>query len=192
MTLLLAGLIIFFGVHSISIVNDAWRNRMATRIGEWPWKAVYALVALIGLVLMVRGYAAAQLDPLLLYTPPGALRYVALVLLLPVFPLLLAAYLPGRIQNATRHPMLAATKLWASAHLLVNGTLADLLLFGGFLVWAVADRISIKRRTPIPVPGAPLSPFNDIVAVLAGLGMYAAFVLGLHAWLIGVPAIGAH
>ena len=192
MTLLLAGLIIFFGVHSMSIVNPAWRNRMAARIGEWPWKAVYALVALIGRGLMVRGYAAARLDPLLLYTPPVALRYVALLLLLPVFPLLLAAYLPGRIQNASKHPMLAATKLWATAHLLVNGTLADLLLFGGFLVWAVADRISIRRRPPIPAPGAPLSRFNDIVAVLAGLGMYAAFVLGLHAWLIGVPAVGAH
>ena len=191
MTSLVAGLIIFFAVHSFSIVNDSWRSRMVARIGEWPWKAAYALVAVIGVVLIVHGYAAARAAPLVLYSPAESLHYLALALLLPVFPLLLAAYLPGRIQTTTRHPMLAATKLWATAHLLVNGTLADVLLFGGFLVWAVADRVSLQRRTPLSAPSAPASRFNDVIAVLAGLALYMAFVLGAHTWLIGVPALAS-
>ena len=189
MTALLAGLVIFFGVHSISIVNDAWRNRMAARLGEWAWKGLYGLIALLGLVLMIRGYGLARLDPVMLYTPPDWLRMAAVVLLLPVFPLLFAAYLPGRIQHATRHPMLAATKLWATAHLLVNGTLADILLFGAFLVWAVADRISMKRREPRPVPGIPPTAVNDAIAVVLGLAVYIAFVFWLHLRLIGVPVL---
>jgi uncharacterized membrane protein len=115
---------------------------------------------------------------------------VALLLLVFVFPLLLATYLPGRIQATTRHPMLAATKLWAVAHLLANGTLADVVLFGSFLAWAVADRISMKHRVQRPVPGAPPSGLNDVIAVVGGLALYGAFVLWLHAWLIGVSPLG--
>lgn len=128
MNLLIIGLVLFFGVHSISIVNDAWRNRTQEKLGEWVWKGIYALIALAGLLLIIRGYGLARLDPLVLYSPPQWLHYVALLLLVPVFPLLLATYLPGRIRTATRHPMLAATKLWAAAHLLVNGTLAKAAL----------------------------------------------------------------
>jgi uncharacterized membrane protein len=190
MTVLLAGLVVFFTVHSISIVNDTWRNRMLARLGEGTWKGLYALVALAGLVLIVQGYGLARLDPVVLYTPPPWLRQVTALLLLPVFPLLFAAYLPGRIRSVTRHPMLVATKLWALAHLLANGTLADLLLFGSFLVWAIADRISLKHRAPRPVPAAPARRFNDVIAVVLGLALYAAFALWLHVRLIGVPAIG--
>ena len=189
MNTLIAGLIIFFAVHSISIVNDAWRNRMVAKTGEWGWKGLYALLAIIGLLLVIRGYGLARLDPVVLYTPPRWLHYGALLLLLPVFPLLLAAYLPGRIQMVAKHPMLLATKLWATAHLLVNGTLADVLLFGSFLAWAVADRISLKRRTPHPVPNTPPGRFNDAMAVVIGLGLYAAFVFWLHARLIGAAVI---
>ena len=109
---------------------------------------------------------------------------------LTLFPLFLAAYLPGRIQRLTKHPMLVATKLWAVAHLLANGMLADVVLFGAFLAWAVADRISLKRREPVPVPGAPASRWNDLIAVVAGLGLYLAFVFGAHRWLIGVSPMG--
>ena len=109
--------------------------------------------------------------------------------MLPVFPLLLAPYLPGRIKSATKHPMLLAVKFWATAHLLANGTLADVLLFGGFLAWAVADRISFKHRVQRPVRGAPERPMNDLVAVVAGLVLYALFVTWGHAWLIGVPPL---
>ncbi|MGD2136735.1 MAG: NnrU family protein [Gammaproteobacteria bacterium] len=189
MNVLIAGLVIFLGVHSISIFNDSWRNRMTARLGEWPWKIVYGIAALIGLVLIVRGYGLARLDPIVLYSPPQWLRQLAMVLLLPVFPLLFAAYLPGRIRNTARHPMLAATKLWAVAHLLANGSVADLLLFGGFLAWAVADRISLRHRIPRPVPAMPPSPANDLLAVILGLALYAAFLLWLHARLIGVPLI---
>jgi len=106
-----------------------------------------------------------------------------------VFPLLLAAYLPGRIRDAAKHPMLLAVKIWATAHLLANGNLADVLLFGAFLAWAVADRISLKRRPPRPIRTAPARPFNDVIALAGGLVIYAAFMLGVHAWLIGVRPI---
>lgn len=190
MDILIAGLVLFLGTHSISIVNEPWRHRMAARMGEWTWKAVYSVIAVAGFVLIVWGYGEARQDPVLLYTTPGWLRHVAFLLLLPVFPLLLAAYLPGRIQSATRHPMLAAVKFWAFAHLLVNGALADVVLFGAFLVWAVVDRISMKRRQPAPVPGAPPSRANDAIAVIGGLAIYVAFVLWLHGSLIGVPLAG--
>jgi uncharacterized membrane protein len=190
MYILLLGLVIFFGVHSVSIVNDPWRNRMAASLGEWTWKGAYALVAVAGFVLIVWGYGLARQEPVVLYTPPVWLHTVAMVLLVPVFPLLLAAYLPGRIQTAAKHPMLAATKLWAVAHLLANGMLADVLLFGAFLVWAVWDRISMKRRTQRPVPSVPPARANDLIAVVGGLGLYAAFVFWLHGWLIGVPFVG--
>lgn len=190
MSVLITGLIIFFAVHSISLVSDSWRNRMAARIGEWPWKAAYGLASLIGLVLIVRGYGAARLDPVILYSPPHWLRQVAVAFLLPMFPLLLAAYLPGRILRVIKHPMLAATKLWAFAHLLANGTLADVLLFGSFLVWAGADRISLRKREARTVPGTPLTPYNDVLAIILGLALYVGFVLWLHRWLIGVPVLG--
>lgn len=189
MTTLILGLILFLGVHSISIVNDPWRNRMAARLGEIPWKGVYAVIAIIGLVLIIQGYGAARYDPVVLYTPPTWLRHLAFLLLLPVFPLLLAAYLPGRIKSAVKHPMVLAVKLWAVAHLLANGMLADLLLFGGFLAWGVAERISLKHRTARPVPGAPESNRNDIIAVAAGLLIYVLFFAWLHRVLIGVPVI---
>jgi len=187
MNVLLLGLVIFFGGHSVSIVNDPWRGRMVAKMGEWPWKGLYALVSLIGFVLIVWGYGLARHDPVVVYTPPGWLRPVAMVLLVPVFPLLLATYLPGRIQAAAQHPMLVATKLWAVAHLLANGMLADVLLFGAFLVWAVLDRISMKHRMQRPVPSVPPSRVNDLIAVAGGLALYAAFVLWLHGWLIGIP-----
>jgi uncharacterized membrane protein len=190
MTLLIAGLIVFFAVHSVAIVADGWRQRMIGKIGEWPWKGLYSVIAAAGLALIVWGYALARQTPVVMYVPPGWLRYVALILLVPVFPLLLATYLPGRIQAATRHPMLAATKLWAFAHLLVNGTLADVLLFGAFLVWGVADRISLKHRAVPWVPRLPRSGANDVIAVVGGLGIYVAFTLWLHAVLIGVSPLG--
>lgn len=189
MGMLIIGLILFLGVHSISIVNAAWRDRMVARIGLLPWQGLYALVAIVGLVLIVNGYGLARQDPTILYVPPSWLRHVAVLLLVFVFPLLFAAYLPGRIQTATKHPMLIATKLWAFAHLLANGSLADVVLFGAFLVWAVVERISLKRRTPLPVPGAPPSRFNDALAVFLGLGLYAAFIFGVHTWLFGVSPV---
>jgi len=189
MSMLVLGLIIFFAIHSVSIVNDPWRNRMAAKIGEWPWQGLYAMVSIAGFILIVWGYGLARLDPVVLYTPPAWLRPIAMLLLVPVFPLLFAAYLPGRIQAAVKHPMLAATQLWAVAHLLVNGMLADVLLFGAFLVWAVLDRISMKHRTQRAIPHLPQARANDLIAGLCGLALYAAFVLWLHGLLIDVPLL---
>jgi len=186
---LVLGLVLFFAAHSVSIVNDAWRNRMAAKLGEWPWQGLYALVSIVGLALIVWGYVLARQEPVLLYTPPVWLRTVAIVLLVPVFPLLLATYLPGRIQSAAKHPMLAATMLWALAHLLVNGTLADVLLFGAFLVWAILDRISMKHRAQRPILHLPPTGANDLIAMIAGLALYVAFLFWLHGWLIGAPLI---
>ena len=189
MGVLLIGLLVFFAVHSVSIVNEPWRDRMVARLGEWPWKALYSLMAIVGFALIIWGYGLARYDPVILYSPPPWLRHLAMLLLVPVFTLLLATYLPGRIQSATKHPMLAATKLWAAAHLLANGMLADTVLFGSFLAWAVVDRVSLKRRMQRSVPSAPPSKANDLIAVLIGLSLYVAFVLWLHDWLIGVALI---
>ena len=186
MTLLILGLLIFLGVHSVSIVAPGWRDAQAARLGEMGWKGVYTVLSIVGFALLVYGYGQARQAPVVLYAPPVALRHVALLLMLPVFVLLLAAYLPGRIRSAAKHPMLLATKLWATAHLLANGNLADVLLFGGFLVWAVTDRISMKRRTQRALPGAPAGRFNDVVAVVGGLALYGFFVKLGHGWLIGV------
>jgi uncharacterized membrane protein len=189
MAFLIAGLVLFLGAHSVSIVNEPWRNRVATRIGEKGWQGLYGIVAITGFVLIVWGYGLAREHPVIIYAPPAGMRHLTLLLMLPVFPMLLSAYLPGRIQSTLKHPMLAAVKLWAFAHLLANGNLRDVALFGSFLIWAVADRISMKRRTQRPIPGAPPSPANDAIAVVAGLILYVAFILGVHKWLIGVSPI---
>lgn len=190
MTLFLVGLLLFLGIHSVSIVAPDWRNAQLARHGEKVWKGLYALVSLVGLVLLIHGYGLARQSPIVLYAPPTALRHLALLLMLPVFPLLLAAYLPGRIQHAAKHPMLLAVKLWAVAHLLANGMLADVVLFGAFLAWAVADRIAVKRRAvPHATPGAPPSKANDAIVLIGGLALYALFVVWAHRWLIGVSVL---
>jgi Predicted membrane protein len=187
---LIVGLVLFLGTHSIAIVRPRWRTQMIERFGELPWKLGYGAISVLGLALIVLGYGAARAtDPVLLYQPPMWLRHVSLLLMLPAFTLVLAAYLPGRIQRAVQHPMLLAVKIWATAHLLANGTLADLLLFGGFLAWAVADRISLKRRPEPSVPRAPAAKWNDLIAVAGGLVVYVAFILFLHRWLFGVSPV---
>jgi len=187
MGLLIIGLVIFFSVHAVSIVNEPWRNRMVESIGEGPWKGLYALAALTGFVLMVWGYGLDRQQSVVVYVSPYGFRKLTLLLMAPVFPLLLATYFPGRLQTSVRHPMLIATILWALAHLLVNGRLADILLFGSFLVWAVLDLNSMRRRAGRPIPGAPISRFNDVLALVGGLVLYFLFLFRLHALLVGVP-----
>lgn len=190
MGLLILGLVIFLGTHSAGLLAPAWRERTIARLGEVPWKGVYSAASLVGFILIVWGYGLARLEPVGIWAPPTWLRHVALLVMLPAFPLLLAAYLPGRIQSAAKHPMLAAVKVWALAHLLANGNLADVILFGSFLAWAVADRISLKTRTGPAVPGAPPGKINDLIALIGGLVLYGAFIGGLHAWLFGVSPLG--
>jgi uncharacterized membrane protein len=188
MELLILGLLLFLGAHSVSIVAPQWRDTIAAKLGN-GWRGIYSIVSIVGFVLIIYGYGAARADLQILYVPPLWLRHIAIVLMIFVFPLLLAAYLPGRIRTAAKHPMLAATKIWATAHLLANGALADVVLFGALLAWAVVDRISLKRRTPRAIPMLAASPVNDVIAIVVGLGIYAAFILGLHAYLFGVPII---
>jgi uncharacterized membrane protein len=189
MSTLIAGLLMFFGLHSISIVAPGWRDRVVQRLGEGAWKGLYSLLSAVGLTLMIVGFAHARAHAAVLYVPPAVLRYLTFLLMLPVFPLLLAAYVPGRIQSRTRHPMLAAIKLWATAHLLAIGALPDVLLFGAFLTWAVFDRISVKHRPPRPRPLSPPMRYSDLAVVVVGLGLYALFLLKLHAMIIGVAPL---
>lgn len=190
MPLLIFGLVLFLGVHSVAIVSPAWRARMIHRMGEGPWKGLYALLSLAGFILICYGFGVARQAPGILYSPPAWLRHVALFVMLPVFPLVLAAYLPGRIKSAAKHPMLAAVKMWAFAHLLANGSAADVLLFGGFLAWAVMDRISLKRRSaPQVLRTAPPRAWNDAVAVVLGLAIYALFICFAHVRLFGVSPL---
>ena len=190
MSLLLLGLVLFLGIHSVAIVAPAWRDAQAAR-SPGAWKGIYSIVSIAGFVLLIYGYGLARQAPVVVWTPPTAMRHIALLLMLPVFPLLLAAYLPGRIKAAAKHPMLLAVKFWALAHLLANGNLADIVLFGAFLAWAVADRIAVKKRAvPRAIPGAPPSALNDAIALLAGLALYVLFLFKAHAWLIGVAPIG--
>lgn len=191
MIVLIAGLILFLGVHSLQIVSPGIRTRVIERgggLGAWMWP--YTAVAALGFILIVSGYALARQAPVIVYDPPISLRHLALIVMAPVFPLLLAAYLPGRIRRIARHPMLIATVLWGAAHLLANGTLHALLLFGGIGVWAVIDLVSITRRGAGRTPRAlPTRGYNDALAMIGGLALYTALLGGLHEILFGVAPI---
>lgn len=191
MTILILGLIIFLGAHAVTIARGV-RASMIGQLGENGYKIAYSVASLLGLVLIVYGFGAYRANGYIpVWTPPKALTHLALLINLPVFILLAAAYLPGRIKAAVKHPMLLAVKMWATAHLLANGDLGSMLLFGGFLVWAVLARISAKRRQE-DIPGAASiapSASNDLIAIGIGLAAYAAMVFWLHPLLIGVPVI---
>ena len=189
MLLMILGLVVFLGIHSVSIFCPSWRDGMVTKLGEWPWKIIYSVVSLAGMVMIAKGYGLARLDPVYLYFPPQWLKHTSLLLLLFVFPLVFATYLPGRIKAVVKHPMLLATKIWALGHLLANGTLADVVLFGSFILWAGVDRMSMKQREPRAIPTAPPSKANDLIAVVGGVAVYVVFVLWLHQWLIGVKPV---
>ena len=181
------GLVGFLGLHSISIVSRGGRNGLAERLGEGPYKGIYSVLSLVTFGLMVWGYGLARPTALILYTPPVFMRHLVWLLMAPVFVLLVATYAPGKIKSTVKHPLLTAVKTWALAHLLANGSVVDLMLFGGFLAWAVADRISLKRRPDAKVPEKRGWGIGDAVAIVLGLGLYAGFFLYLHELIIGVP-----
>ncbi|THF56548.1 NnrU family protein [Pseudothauera rhizosphaerae] len=192
MTLLILGLVLFLGTHSVRIVADPWRTRQFARLGELKWKLAYSALSAAGLVLIVYGYGQARLDPLLLWQTPVWMRHVAALFTLPAFVLLVAAYLPGTHMKARiGHPMLAGVKLWALAHLLANNTLADLLLFGSFLVWAIIDFIVSRRRDRAEHRRRPEAALrNDAAAAAIGLLAWFTVVRYLHAPLFGVAPFG--
>ncbi len=190
MTILILGLCLFLGVHSLGFLAPAWRARTLERLGQAPWRGIAGLVSLVGFILIVWGYGLARVEPIPLYAPPTWTRHLGLLLMVPVFPLLFATYLPGRIQAAVVHPTLTAVVIWAFAHLIANGNLADLVLFGSFLAWALTDRISLMYRVAPAVQGAPARKANDLIASVAGLALYVAFLLWAHTWLFGVSPLG--
>ena len=179
----------FFGIHSVSIAALPLRNRLAEK-SEIGWKAFYSLISLAGLGLIIHGYADYRLMAPVYYVPPVWLRHMSALLLLPVFVLALAPYFPSRLNRMIKHPQVTAVKLWAMAHLLVNGSLADLILFGSFLVWAIVLRISLKHRPVRAVPHVPESRANAGIVIIAGLVIYAVFTQWLHVVLIGVKPFG--
>ena len=191
-TILILGLVIFLGMHSIRIVAGDWRTQQIARLGAGPWKGLYALASLVGLVLIAYGYGLARAQPVILWTPPVWMRPIAALLTIPAFVLLAAAYVPGnRIKAAVGHPMVAGVKLWAFAHLLANGTLAAAVLFGAFLVWAAVYFASARRRDRAAGTRYPAGAHKgDAVTVAVGLIAWAAFAFLLHGWLIGVRPLG--
>ena len=192
MTLLVAGLVVFLGAHSLRIFADGWRNAQLARLGEKRWKGLFALVSLVGLVLIVYGFGLARQSPVVLYAPPTWTRHVAALLMLPAFVLIVAGNLRGtRMKAALGHPMVLVTKVWAFGHLLANGTLADVVLFGSFLVWAIADYASARRRDRLAGVVYPAGAWSrDLLAVVIGVVAWVVFGFWLHGWLIGVRPFG--
>lgn len=191
MSLLILGLLIFLGVHSVRLVADDWRSARIEHLGEMAWKGLYSLVAAVGLVLVVWGFGQTRLEPVFVWFPPLGLRHAVALLILPAFVLLVAAYLPGNaIRARLGHPMLLAVKLWAFAHLLANGRLGDIVLFGAFLAWAILAFRVARRRDRRAARPAPASSLPATLATLAvGLVAYYLFAMHLHVWVTGVPAI---
>ncbi len=192
MTWLVLGLVIFLGTHSVRIFAESWRGTRVAAMGLNGWKGVYSVVSILGFVLLVWGYGVARGAPVILYSPPVWTKHVAALLTIPAFILLAAAYVPGtRIKRTVGHPMVAGVKAWALAHLLANGTLADVVLFGAFLVWAIADYIAARRRDRAAGTVYVVGPITrDVTAVVVGLVAWAAFAFWLHGALIGVRPFG--
>ncbi len=193
MTLLILGLALFLGTHAFTMARGS-RAAAVARLGEGPYKGLYSLLSLAGIVLISVGYGQYRADGYVpVWEPPVWTRHLALLLVWFAFVAFAAAYLPGRIKTRLKHPMLAGVKIWALAHLLANGDLGSILLFGSFLAWAVAARISAKRRDEVVPHGGPATPpsgwRNDILALAVGTAAYLAFAFWLHPWLIGVAVV---
>jgi len=188
MTILVAGLVLFLGVHIFTTMREP-RAALIGKLGESPYKGLYSLLAVVGLILIVWGFGRYRGEGYeMVWNPPEWLRPIALILMWFSFVALVAANSPaGMIKGLLRHPMLVGVKIWALAHLLTNGDIGSLVLFGAFLVWAAYDRIAVRNRGDA---GAPRSAFTagDVVALVVGSAAYAA-MFWLHPWLIGVPVM---
>lgn len=192
MLVLVIGLLVFLGIHSARMFAPRWRADKTDTLALGLWKVIYSVIAIIGLVMIIWGYGQARLDPTWLWVPPVWTRHLAALLTIPAFILLVAAYVPHtHIKARVGHPMLLGAKFWAIAHLLANGTLADLVLFGGFLAWAVPLYIVSRKRdraAGVLYPAGLIS--RDAIAVFLGLGLWVVFALWLHGLLIGVRPFG--
>ncbi len=188
MPLLLLGLLIFLGAHSLRIVADDWRGRQILRLGEKSWKGLFALVSLAGFVLICWGFSLARQQPLPLYVPPLALRHLNALFTLLAFVLLAAAYVPrNHLKAKLGHPMLAGVKVWGFGHLLATGMLHDVVVFGAFLLWAVVLFVVSRRRDRAAGTTYPAgTPGGDATTLIIGVAAWAAFAFWLHLWWIGV------
>ena len=185
MLILILGLILFLGIHSVRILAPGWREARLVGMGEGPWKGIYSLVSFAGLILIVWGYSLAWATAPVLYEPPAWMKHITALLMLFAMISLTVSFVPaGRLKPILKHPMLLAVKIWATAHLLANGDIASILLFASFLAWAVAARISLKRRGNLGTTVAgPVR--NDVIGVAAGVALYLLFIWRLHLWLFG-------
>jgi uncharacterized membrane protein len=191
LAIMIFGLVLFIGMHLVTTRREQ-RAALIARIGEGPYKGLYSLVSIVGVALIVWGFARYRATGWIdVWYPPAWTRHVAALLIWPAAIFFVAPYSPGRIKTALKHPMLVGTKLWAFAHLIANGDLGSIILFASILGWAVADRISLKRRTD---PGAPPIPVGgvqkDIIAVVIGTVLYLALGFLFHPYVVGVPAFG--
>ena len=191
LSILILGLAVFIGVHLVTTRREQ-RAALIARLGEGPYKALYSVLSIVGVVLIGWGFARYRAQGYIpVWEPPLWTRHVTVALVWPAIICVVAAYIPGGIKRALKHPMLVGVKLWAVAHLISNGDLGSIILFGGILAWAVVDRISLKRRSD---PGGPVIPVggrrNDIIAVVVGTVVYLALGFLFHPYVIGVPAFG--
>jgi len=185
------GLVIFLGAHVFVTMRDR-RAGLIAKVGAGPYRGLFALVSIVGVVLLGYGFAEYRAEGLIMiWHPPAWTRHIVVTLMWPASIMVVAAYIPGNIKRTLKHPMLAGVKTWAFAHLCANGDLGGIILFGAVLAWAVYDRITLKRRSdpgapPIPVGGAK----NDIIAIVVGTVVYLALGLVFHPIVIGLPAFG--
>jgi uncharacterized membrane protein len=192
MLYLVAGLVVFLGAHSVRIFAEGWRSRTVAKLGEKPYKGMLSLVSLFGFVLLVWGFGVARETPIMLWNPPVAMRHIAALLTLIAFVFLAAANgLPNAIKARVGHPMVVAVKTWALAHLMANGSLAHLILFGSFLVWAVLAFIAARKRDRAQnVQPVVATTRGTVMAVVVGAVTWALFAFWLHGLLIGVKPFG--
>jgi len=188
MALLVVGIIVFLGIHTLPTIPGL-REALVGRLGETGYKVLFSLLSIAGFVLLVYGFVHAPLIPV--WSPPAWTRWVAIILMLPAFIFLVASYVPGQIKAKLKHPFLVAIKTWALAHLIANGDLASIVLFGAFLAYAVYDRITLKRRQPTSLIGVPGTgvPRNDLIAIVLGGVLYVLFLVWLHPLLIGTAPL---
>ena len=192
MAIQILGLVIFLGVHSVRIVANDWRGAQIARRGEQAWKLAYTAVSLVGFALLLYGFGMARHDTAVLWNPPAAMRHLSALLTLIAFVLLAATYVPrNSVKARLHHPMVIGVALWALAHLLANRTLADLLLFGGFLAWSIASLMAARRRDRVAGTRYPAGTTGGtLIAVVAGAAAWFAFAFWLHGLWIGVRPFG--
>lgn len=192
MLLLICGLVLFLGCHSLRVGPASLRDGLVQRLGTGGFKGLYSIVSLIGFALIIWGYGQARMSPTVAWLPPVATRHIAILLMLPALILMVAAYVPTNVLKAKlHHPMVLSVKVWALAHLLSNGNLADIVLFGSFLIWAVlAFRAARQRDRANPTEAATSKPLGLILTLLLGTGTWVALIMGGHRLLIGVSPFG--